>query len=178
MSYKIGVDVGGTFTDIVIFNDKTNDIYFKKVPSTPGKPEEGILNGVRDFTSHLEIKHEEIDLFAHGTTVATNSIIERKGSKTALIVTEGFKDIMVIGRQDRPKLYDFFMTSASGGTNKVTGAVASFLFGASPTQASPASSKVVNNFNITGGVIDQNIAANQIIPAINKALSTGQARLG
>lgn len=80
------------------------------------------------------------------------------------------------------KLYDHFMTSATAGTNKVFAAVGNFLFGASPTQTAPsahsAASSITTTVNITGGVIDQDIATNQIIPAINKAISTGQARIG
>ena len=81
------------------------------------------------------------------------------------------------------KLYDIFMTSASGGTNKITAGIANFLFGASPTQTSPsansaANQKITINQNFGGmGVIDHNFAANSIIPAINKAISTGQARI-
>ena len=81
------------------------------------------------------------------------------------------------------KLYDMFMTSASGGTNKVTAGIANFLFGASPTQTSPsansaANQKITINQSFGGmGVIDHNFAANSIIPAINKAISTGQARI-
>ena len=81
------------------------------------------------------------------------------------------------------KLYDMFMTSASGGTNKITAGIANFLFGASPTQTSPsansaANQKITINQSFGGmGVIDHNFAANSIIPAINKAISTGQARI-
>jgi hypothetical protein len=81
------------------------------------------------------------------------------------------------------KLYDYFMTSASGGTNKISSAIVNFLFGKSPTQAFPSpnagGSNITINQNFGGmGVIDHNYASNSIIPAINKAISTGQARIG
>lgn len=112
MSYRIGVDVGGTFTDIVLFNDKNNDIKIFKTPSTPKTPNKGVINGVETMKAEYEISSPEIQFFIHGTTVATNALLERKGIKCGLLVTEGFRDILHIGRQDRPRLYDFFAARA------------------------------------------------------------------
>jgi N-methylhydantoinase A len=90
----IGVDVGGTFTDFVGFRGR--DVVTAKLLSTP-RPASAILRGFRDLHA---------DGMVHGTTVATNAILERRGASTALITTAGFEDLLAIGRQDRPKLYD------------------------------------------------------------------------
>ncbi|MFH1007652.1 MAG: hydantoinase/oxoprolinase family protein [Candidatus Latescibacterota bacterium] len=108
MSYRLGVDVGGTFTDLILFDEVTQKIALAKVPSTPENQALGIMNAVAQITERAGIKPDDITFFIHGTTVATNALLERKGVKTALIVTEGFRDVLHIMRQDRPKLYDFF----------------------------------------------------------------------
>lgn len=95
---RIGVDTGGTFTDFVIYvNGK---IYLKKIPSTPENPAEAVLEGLKE---HLK-SNEALSLI-HGTTVATNSLLERKGGPLALIATRGFEDVIFIGRQARKNLY-------------------------------------------------------------------------
>lgn len=108
MAYKVGIDTGGTFTDIVLFNDESKEVVMTKVPSTPKNPAEGIINGIQKITERKGITFGDIELLIHGTTVATNAILENKGAKTALLVTEGFKDVLGIRRQDRPMMYDFF----------------------------------------------------------------------
>lgn len=108
MSYRLGVDVGGTFTDLLLFDDKSKKITLEKVPTTIKNQSLGIIDGIEKITSQLKISPCEIALFMHGTTAATNAILEQKGAKTAIIVTKGFKDVLQIMRQDRPKLYDFF----------------------------------------------------------------------
>jgi N-methylhydantoinase A len=105
---KLGVDVGGTFTDLVVFDESSGKIELTKVASTPRSPDEGVLNGIRKLASQFAIELGSIDFFIHGTTVATNALIERKGVKIALLTTAGFRDVLHIGRQTRPKLYDFF----------------------------------------------------------------------
>jgi N-methylhydantoinase A len=104
----VGVDVGGTFTDLVAFEEATGAIRVTKVPSTPRAPAQGVLNGLRKLQRVLGVAPETIEFFIHGTTVATNALIERKGVRAALVVTEGFRDVLHIGRQTRPRLYDFF----------------------------------------------------------------------
>ena len=89
----VGVDVGGTFTDFV-----TSDLRVHKVPSSPRRPDEAVVRGVRELGASA---------IALGTTVATNAVLEGKGARTALVTTEGFEDAIAIGRQDRPSLYDF-----------------------------------------------------------------------
>ena len=108
MSQRLAIDVGGTFTDVVLVNDKTGFISYTKTPSSPGDPSEGVLNGVHKILSQVQIQPEEIDYFIHGTTFATNAFLENNGSQVALLTTEGFRDVIEIGRQKRPKLYDLF----------------------------------------------------------------------
>jgi N-methylhydantoinase A len=97
---RVGVDIGGTFTDLVLSWDGRLQIY--KLPSTPQNPAAAMLAGLQAITA------EQLPLLqrvAHGSTVATNAILERKGAKTALITTQGFRDLLFIGRQNRPVLY-------------------------------------------------------------------------
>jgi N-methylhydantoinase A len=98
----VGIDTGGTFTDFVFFDGKS--ILTHKVPSTPWNSSQAIIKGLADILGK-EIKDLQI---VHGTTVATNTLIERKGATIALITTKGFEDVIEIGRQNREKLYDLF----------------------------------------------------------------------
>src|SRR5437773_412683 len=97
----VGVDVGGTFTDFVGFRGR--EVVTAKVPST-SDPSRAVVQGMRELGA---------DGVAHGTTIATNAILERKGARTVFVTTAGFEDLLVIGRQDRPNLYDFHVTRAS-----------------------------------------------------------------
>ena len=107
MTHRLGVDVGGTFTDLVIHEVETNRLEFAKTPSTPADQSEGVTTGALQLLERLGVSPEAIAFFIHGTTVATNTLLERKGARTALVVTRGFRDILQIGRQDRPDLYDW-----------------------------------------------------------------------
>jgi len=107
MNYRIGVDTGGTFTDVALVEERTGKSYITKVPSTPHNPSLAVLNGLRQIVEETGIDYEEISFFIHGSTVATNALLEQKGARTALLTTKGFKDVLQIGRQTRPKLYDF-----------------------------------------------------------------------
>ncbi len=99
---QIGIDTGGTFTDFVFFDG--NSITIHKVPSTPKDPSDAILSGIKEM-----VTESGVDLtIVHGTTVATNALLERKGSRIALITTKGFEDVIQIGRQNRGELYDVF----------------------------------------------------------------------
>ena len=100
----LGVDVGGTFTDIVLVAG--GHVTTTKVPTTEDQSE-GVLSGIETACERAGIEPAEIDRFRHGTTVATNAMLEREGARTALVTTDGFADILAIGRQDRPALYDF-----------------------------------------------------------------------
>ena len=102
---KLGVDVGGTFTDVVGINED-GKVYFAKTPSTPEDQSIGVLNGIRALLEELGVAPDCVTGVAHGTTVATNTLLERNGAVTALITTKGFRDVLDIGRQSRPELYD------------------------------------------------------------------------
>ncbi len=95
----LGVDIGGTFTDFVAFHE--GRLLVHKQPSTPQDPAAALLAGLAQMDLPSDV------LIVHGTTVATNAVLEGKGARTALIVTEGFRDLLIIGRQDRPALYDW-----------------------------------------------------------------------
>lgn len=112
MSYLFGVDVGGTFTDLSVFNTETEVLYNYKLSSTPTDPSQAIVEGIVEVMELLALKPEQISYLAHGTTVATNALIEKKGAKVGLITTEGFKDMMEIGWQKRPNLYDLLRPKA------------------------------------------------------------------
>jgi N-methylhydantoinase A len=103
--YRLGVDIGGTFTDIIILAPD-GTIYSKKVLSTPDDYSRAIEDGVVQLLDETGISADEITEFAHGTTVATNALIERRGVKVALITTRGFRDVLELGRFRSPRLYD------------------------------------------------------------------------
>jgi N-methylhydantoinase A len=109
LRYRIGIDTGGTFTDVVLIDDQEQAINITKVPSTPSNPARAVINGIDKMVDLIDIDSCDIDFLVHGTTVATNALLEYKGVKTALLVTEGFKDVLSIARQTRPKLYDWFV---------------------------------------------------------------------
>lgn len=96
------MDVGGTFTDLAL--DDGRRLRVAKVPSTPADQAEGVLTGL----SRLEVEAADLARLAHGTTVATNAVLERHCARTVLVTTKGFRDLLEIGRQNRPKLYDLF----------------------------------------------------------------------
>jgi N-methylhydantoinase A len=99
---RIGIDIGGTFTDFILFDEATGEIKAEKILSTPQDPARAVLEGMAILTPGPDVH------VIHGSTVATNALLERKGSRTALITTKGFRDVLAIGRQVRTELYDFF----------------------------------------------------------------------
>lgn len=104
--YRLGIDIGGTFTDFCLFNQKSGEILKFKTSSTPRDPSDAIEMGIREIIDKFNFKPESIEYLAHGTTVATNAVIEQSGAKAGLITTDGFKDLLEIARQKRPSLYD------------------------------------------------------------------------
>ena len=106
MGIHIGIDVGGTFTDFVAFDSESTRLEYLKIPTTH-PPEEGVLVGLREVEDRLGLPLKEVRRIVHGTTVATNALLEGRWAKTALLTTEGFRDVLEIGRQNRPTLYDF-----------------------------------------------------------------------
>jgi N-methylhydantoinase A len=102
MGYRLGADVGGTFTDLLLFNTDNGAFWRHKTPSTPHDSSEGILNGVRAICADAGVNGGEIDYVLHGTTVATNAVLEGKGARVGLITTEGYRDILQIARSFVP----------------------------------------------------------------------------
>ncbi len=105
MGWTIGVDVGGTFTDFYAADDR-GAVFVHKTASTPANPAEAILNGLTVLCEKNGIPLDRIDRLSHGTTVCTNALIQRKGSSVSLVTTKGFRDLLEIGRQTRPHMYD------------------------------------------------------------------------
>ena len=98
---RVAIDTGGTFTDCVYLQD--GKFVVLKVFSTPEDPGMAVLNGLRQIAAEPEV------VVRHGTTVGTNTMLERKGARVAFVTTKGFEDTIAIGRQARPKLYDWFL---------------------------------------------------------------------
>jgi N-methylhydantoinase A len=99
----LGVDVGGTFTDAVLFDGER--VHTAKLPSTPDDQSVAVIGAVEEVLRRAGAKGEAVEAFAHGMTVGTNALLEERGARTALISTRGFGDVLEIGRQDRPQLY-------------------------------------------------------------------------
>ena len=111
--WRVGVDSGGTFTDICLFEETEGRVEVWKVSSTPDDPSRGIAQGVDEGMRRVAPEAGEqpaapVSYFGHGTTVATNALIQHKGVPTGLVTTDGFRDLLEIGRQKRPDLYDLF----------------------------------------------------------------------
>ena len=109
--HRVGIDVGGTFTDVVMFERDSGMVWTTKVPTTPEDPTIGAVNGLRQIMRLGAASPGEIEFIGHGTTIATNMVIEGKGAKTGLISTKGFRDILELRRgwrHDRADLYDLF----------------------------------------------------------------------
>jgi N-methylhydantoinase A len=102
MTYRLGVDVGGTFTDLLLFDEESGAFWRHKTPSTPHDSSDGILTGVKAITEKAGITAADISYFLHGTTVATNAVLEGKGAKVGLVTTQGYRDIMQIARSFVP----------------------------------------------------------------------------
>lgn len=107
---KLGIDIGGTFTDFVLFDNNSNQLYFAKTLTTYPDPTVGIFNGIKELESKFGFQVKYMDGIVHGTTLVTNAVIERKGAKTAFITTKGFEDVLEIGREMRYDIYDIFLT--------------------------------------------------------------------
>src|SRR5262245_30393459 len=109
--WRVGVDSGGTFTDICLFDEETGRLDVWKGSSTPDDPSRGIAQGVEEALRRIDPQAQgsaaaAVVYFGHGTTVATNALIQHRGARTGLVTTDGFRDLLEIGRQKRPDLYD------------------------------------------------------------------------
>ncbi len=107
-NYRLGCDIGGTFTDFVMVNDDTGEFQINKCLTTPGDPSEAVEAGIRELLDRTPGFMPYIGEFIHGTTLVINAIIERKGAKTGLITTRGFRDVLELGRELRYDAYDIF----------------------------------------------------------------------
>lgn len=107
MTLRIGVDTGGTFTDLCAFDEETSRVHVRKVSSTPDDPGRAIVQGVAEILDQIGGRSiEEVGYFAHGTTVGTNALLTGRGATTGLITTRGFRDLLELGRGRRPSMYD------------------------------------------------------------------------
>ena len=106
--YRLGCDIGGTFTDFVLLNDRTGEIKINKCLTTPSDPSDAVEQGIRELEEKTPDIMGNLDEIIHGTTLVINSIIERKGAKTGLITTKGFRDVLELGREIRYAPYDIF----------------------------------------------------------------------
>ena len=109
MTYRLGVDVGGTFTDVLLHDSERQRVWLAKTPSTPEDQSVGVIEGIQLAAARAEIELGQLDAILHGTTVATNAVLERKGAKIGLITTEGFRDVLEIGRQNRHHVYSVML---------------------------------------------------------------------
>ena len=103
---SISVDIGGTFTDVVVADGSTGRVHVAKVPSTPERPVEAVQRGALEALERAGRSTGDVERFVHGTTVGTNAVLERKGARLGLLSTEGFEDVLEIGRQKRRDIYD------------------------------------------------------------------------
>ncbi len=108
---RIGIDVGGTFTDIVLIDDATREVHYTKVLTTHDDLARGVIAGIDKMLEMVGATFDKVDYTVHGTTIGTNALIERKGARTGLITTQGMRDVLEIGRIERPAagLYDIFV---------------------------------------------------------------------
>jgi len=108
-NFSLGIDIGGTFTDIVIHDPGTHRILVWKELTTPKNPTIAVISGIRQLLERESIRPLSIGRVVHATTLFTNALIERKGAKTGLITTKGFRDVLEIGRERKYELYDLFI---------------------------------------------------------------------
>jgi len=109
MRARLGVDIGGTFTDLVVIDDATGTARVGKVLTTAKDPAHGVEEGIHALLDEAGVRSDAVRAVVHGTTLATNALIERKGAKTALLTTEGFRDALEIRREGRYDMYDLFI---------------------------------------------------------------------
>ncbi len=108
MAWRIGVDIGGTFTDVVLVDEETGRLGVAKVPTTPRDVAEGVIDGIRQGLGRYRVEPAVVTLLAHATTIVTNALIEKKGAKAGFVTTRGFRDVLELRRSSRADLYDLF----------------------------------------------------------------------
>ncbi|MEL0020259.1 MAG: hydantoinase/oxoprolinase N-terminal domain-containing protein, partial [Rickettsiales bacterium] len=108
MRYAVAIDTGGTFTDVTLFDRASGAMWTAKTPSTPADPSQGFMNGIEAALRKASLEATDLAQVFHGTTVATNLILEGKGAEVGLLTTAGFKHVLEIGRQDIPRTANLF----------------------------------------------------------------------
>src|SRR5260221_2165606 len=108
-SFRVGVDIGGTFTDLILIDDATGDLTVGKVLTTPDDPSRAVAEVLSEALARAKAPPDQVQHVIHGTTLVTNAVIERKGARTALLTTRGFRDAYEIAREHRYDLYDLFL---------------------------------------------------------------------
>lgn len=107
--YRVGVDIGGTFTDFVLLAGEAEDLRLHKRLTTPDDPARGVMEGLQEILRNASLTLADCEEIVHGTTLVTNAIIERRGAETALLTTRGFRDVLEMGREQRYDIYDLFL---------------------------------------------------------------------
>jgi N-methylhydantoinase A len=108
-AFRLGFDIGGTFTDFVLVNEQSGETFLNKCLTTPSNPAEGVLQGLGPLLDRAGIRGQDVSIAIHATTLVTNALIERKGARTALLTTEGFRDVLEMGTEVRYDIYDLFL---------------------------------------------------------------------
>src|SRR5580704_8247711 len=108
MGWRIGIDIGGTFTDVALVDDASGEIGVAKVPTTPGDLTQGVLDALDAAMHRYRVAPADVDHLSHATTVVTNAILEERGARAAIITTRGFRDVLELRRSARANLYDLF----------------------------------------------------------------------
>ncbi len=108
MTWRIGIDIGGTFTDLALVEEASGRIGVAKVPTTPADPADGVLRALEAAMQRYAVSPADVSLLSHATTVVTNAILEEKGARAALVTTRGFRDVLELRRSARANLYDLF----------------------------------------------------------------------
>ena len=109
MSITIGIDIGGTFTDVVSLDNESGELQYAKVNSTPPRLVDGFMKGADSVRRLASASFADVSRIAHGTTIGTNAILEARGSTIGILTTKGFEDVLTIGRQKRSDMYDVFI---------------------------------------------------------------------
>ncbi len=108
MAWRVGIDIGGTFTDVAMVEEQSGRIGIAKVLTTPRDFGQGVINGITQGLERYGIAAADVSLLSHATTVVTNALLEKKGARAGFTATRGFRDILELRRSSRPDLYDLF----------------------------------------------------------------------
>ena len=108
MGYRVGVDIGGTFTDFCAFDEASGELHTLKVFSTPQTPGQEVIAGITGLSERYGVAPKDVTYFTHGTTVGVNTVIQRRGIKLCLFTTRGFEDVLEVARLKMPDPYDLF----------------------------------------------------------------------